>query len=142
MTKVISSLLAGLLFGAGLAISGMVDPNKVINFLDITGHWDPSLMFVLGGAVITTTIAFHFIFAKEKPVFDNDFYLPTLLKIDSKLLIGSALFGSGWGLIGYCPGPAVASLSFNFEKSSIVVTSIIAGILLHAILKKTKETTT
>jgi len=136
MLKIISALIAGLLFGIGLALSGMVNPNKVINFLDITGNWDPSLMFVLGGAVITTTIAFRFIFTKEKPLFDNDFHLPTLLKVDAKLLIGSTLFGAGWGLIGYCPGPAVASLSFNLEKSSIVVISIVAGILLHEILKR------
>ena len=86
MKTILSALLAGTVFGVGLTLSGMVDPNKVVNFLDITGNWDPSLMFVLGGAVITTTIAYRFIFAQDKPLFDEDFHLPTLLKIDSKLL--------------------------------------------------------
>ena len=89
MKTILSALLAGTVFGVGLTLSGMVDPNKVVNFLDITGNWDPSLMFVLGGAVITTTIAYRFIFAQDKPLFDEDFHLPTLLKIDSKLLSGS-----------------------------------------------------
>ena len=131
MNKILSALLAGIVFGVGLTLSGMVDPNKVVNFLDITGNWDPSLMFVLGGAVVTTTIAYRFIFAQGKPVFDDDFHLPTLLKIDSKLLLGSVLFGVGWGLIGYCPGPAVASIGFRPEEPLIVVVSMLAGLLLY-----------
>ncbi len=130
MKTILSALLAGTVFGVGLTLSGMVDPNKVVNFLDITGNWDPSLMFVLGGAVITTTIAYRFIFAQDKPLFDEDFHLPTLLKIDSKLLSGSIMFGIGWGLIGYCPGPAVASIGFRPEEPLIVVASMLVGMLL------------
>jgi uncharacterized membrane protein YedE/YeeE len=114
----------------------MVDPNKVINFLDVTGNWDPSLLFVLGGAVITTTIAYRFIFTQGKPVFDDDFHLPTLLKIDGKLLIGAMLFGVGWGLIGYCPGPAVASIGFRVEEPLIVVVSMFVGMLLYRTIAK------
>ncbi|KXJ44667.1 MAG: transporter [Cycloclasticus sp. Phe_18] len=136
MNKIISALLAGIIFGVGITLSGMVDPNKVVNFLDVAGDWDPSLMFVLGGGVITTTIAYRFIFAQNKPLFAEDFHLPTLLKIDTKLLFGSALFGVGWGLIGYCPGPAVASIGFRFEEPLIVVVSMLAGILLFKVTSK------
>ena len=137
MFKILSALVAGVVFGVGLALSQMVNPNKVINFLDITGQWDPSLMFVLGGAVLTTTIAYRFIFSKNKPVFADDFQLPTLLKIDRQLLIGAVLFGAGWGVIGYCPGPVVASLGFGFEEPLIVVISMLAGMLLcRAIIRR------
>ncbi len=137
MLKILSALVAGVVFGVGLALSQMVNPNKVINFLDITGQWDPSLMFVLGGAVLTTTIAYRFIFSKNKPVFADDFQLPTLLKIDRQLLIGAVLFGAGWGVIGYCPGPVVASLGFGFEEPLIVVISMLAGMLLcRAIIRR------
>lgn len=131
MAKILTALLAGIIFGVGLVLSQMVDPNKVINFLDVTGHWDPSLMFVLGGGVITVTIAYRFIFAQGKPLLDDDFHLPTMLKVDKKLLIGSVLFGSGWGLIGYCPGPVIASLGFRLDDPLIVVVSMLAGILLY-----------
>jgi len=135
MNKILSALLAGSIFGVGLSLSGMVDPNKIINFLDITGHWDPSLLFVLGGAVMVTVISYRFVFAQGRPVFDDDFQLPKAFKIDAKLLLGSSLFGIGWGLIGYCPGPAVASLGFGFEEPLIVVISLLAGMLLHKVLQ-------
>jgi len=93
-------------------------------------------MFVLGGAVITTTIGYRFVFAQGKPLFEEDFHLPTLLKIDRKLLFGSVLFGVGWGLIGYCPGPAVASVGFRPEEPLIVVVSMLAGILLFKVTSK------
>ncbi len=131
MLKIFSALVAGIIFGMGLVLSQMVNPNKVIKFLDITGQWDPSLMFVLGGAVLTTMIAYRFIFSRSKPVFDDDFHLPTLLQIDRQLLIGAVLFGVGWGVIGYCPGPAVASLGFGVEEPLIVVISMLAGMLFY-----------
>ena len=131
MKTILSALIAGAIFGIGLTLSGMVDPNKVIKFLDITGNWDPSLMFVLGGAVITTAIAYRFVFAQGKPVFEDRFHLPELLEIDSKLLVGAMLFGVGWGLIGYCPGPAVASIGFRPEEPLIAVISMLAGMLFY-----------
>lgn len=136
MNKILSALLAGSIFGVGLSLSAMVDPNKIINFLDITGHWDPSLLFVLGGAVMVTLVSYRFIFAQGKPVFDNEFQLPSAFKIDAKLLIGSSLFGIGWGLVGYCPGPVVASLGFGFEEPLIVVGSLLAGMMLHKAIVK------
>ncbi|ORU90227.1 MAG: transporter [Cycloclasticus sp. symbiont of Poecilosclerida sp. M] len=136
MNKFISALAAGLIFGVGLVLSGMVDPNKVVGFLDVAGNWGPSLMFVLGGAVVTTTIAYRFIFAKGKPMFGSDFHLPTIIKVDQKLLFGAAIFGIGWGLIGYCPGPAVASLGFRPEGPLIVVVSILAGLLLYKVVER------
>ena len=133
------TFISGALFAIGLSVSGMTMPSKVINFLDISGNWDPSLMFVLGGAVITTTIAYRFIFAQDKPLFDEDFHLPTLLKIDGKLLSGSIMFGIGWGLIGYCPGPAVASIGFRPEEPLIVVASMLVGMLLFRMIAKFKS---
>ena len=131
MLKILSALVAGVIFGVGLALSQMVNPNKVINFLDITGQWDPSLMFVLGCAVLTTTLAYRFIFSRGKPLLADDFQLPTLLQIDRPLIIGAALFGIGWGVIGYCPGPAVASLGFGFQEPLLVVVSMLVGMLLY-----------
>jgi uncharacterized membrane protein YedE/YeeE len=131
MLKILSALVAGVIFGVGLALSQMVNPNKVINFLDITGQWDPSLMFVLGGAVLTTTLAYRFIFSRGKPLLADDFQLPTLLQIDRPLIIGAALFGIGWGVIGYCPGPAVASLGFGFQEPLLVVVSMLVGMLIY-----------
>ncbi|MFC7367356.1 DUF6691 family protein [Vreelandella zhaodongensis] len=108
--KTAAGYIAGLLFGLGLAISGMTDPARVLGFLDIAGAWDPTLMFVLGGAVVTTFIGFRLVFARGKPLFAGGFQLPSKQELDAKLLGGAALFGIGWGLSGYCPGPAIASV--------------------------------
>ncbi|AQU83026.1 MAG: YeeE/YedE family protein [Halomonas sp.] len=108
--KTVAGYIAGLLFGLGLAVSGMTDPARVLGFLDITGAWDPTLMFVLGGAVITTFIGYRLVYVRGGPLFGNGFQLPSKQELDVKLLGGAALFGIGWGLSGYCPGPAIASL--------------------------------
>ena len=110
MKKNIAALIAGLLFGLGLAISQMTNPAKVLNFLDITGTWDPTLAFVMGGAVLVTLISFRFILKQDRPLFEGQFHLPTRSDIDGRLLGGAALFGIGWGLAGYCPGPGIAAL--------------------------------
>ena len=102
--------IAGLLFGLGLAVSGMTDPARVLGFLDIAGAWDPTLMFVLGAAVGTTFVGYRLVFARGTPLFSTKFQLPTKQELDAKLLGGAALFGVGWGLSGYCPGPAIASI--------------------------------
>ena len=102
--------IAGLLFGLGLAISGMTDPARALGFLDIAGAWDPTLMFVLGAAVGTTFVGYRLVFARGTPLFSAKFQLPTKQELDAKLLGGAALFGVGWGLSGYCPGPAIASI--------------------------------
>ena len=108
--KTAAGYVAGLLFGLGLAISGMTDPARVLGFLDIAGAWDPTLMFVLGAAVGTTFVGYRLVFARGTPLFSAKFQLPTKQELDAKLLGGAALFGVGWGLSGYCPGPAIASM--------------------------------
>ncbi|MED5250685.1 MAG: DUF6691 family protein [Pseudomonadota bacterium] len=108
--KTAAGYLAGLLFGLGLAISGMTDPARVLGFLDIAGAWDPTLMFVLGAAVGTTFVGYRLVFARGTPLFSAKFQLPTKQELDAKLLGGAALFGVGWGLSGYCAGPAIASM--------------------------------
>lgn len=131
MSRVLTALLAGLIFGLGLSVSQMIDPNKVLAFLDLTGNWDPSLLLVLGGAVGTTTIAYRFILSRPKPILDVDFHLPLSRAIDGKLIVGAILFGIGWGLIGYCPGPAVASLGFSSKDPLLAVIAMICGMLIY-----------
>ncbi len=106
----IIALISGLLFGLGLSISQMVDRERVLGFLDVAGKWDATLMFVLGGAVGVTLITFRFILKLKHPLFEQNFYLPTRQNIDLKLILGAVIFGIGWGIGGYCPGPAVTSL--------------------------------
>jgi len=106
MNKVIS-LLCGIIFGIGLVISEMINPEKVLGFLNIFRDWDPSLAFVMIGALIVSTPIFHLFKNKNKPVFSSNFSIPTNKELDKKLIIGSILFGAGWGLIGLCPGPAI-----------------------------------
>ncbi|MFO7908890.1 MAG: DUF6691 family protein [Halomonas sp.] len=118
--------LAGLLFGLGLAISGMTDPARVLGFLDIAGAWDPTLMFVLGGAVVTSFVGYRLVFKQTAPLFGERFQLPTRQDLDVKLLGGAALFGIGWGLSGYCPGPAIASIGgISLPLAAMLVTMVI-----------------
>lgn len=127
MIRNIAALLSGVVFGLGLTISHMTNPDKVLAFLDVGGAWDPSLLLVLGGAVIVTFIAFRFILKRPQPIFEKRFYIPTRQAIDRKLLGGSAVFGVGWGLVGFCPGPAITSLAFGHTESFIFVGAMIAG---------------
>lgn len=122
--------LAGLIFGSGLVISGMLDPAKVLNFLDFAGSWDPSLAFVLGGAVIVAAIGFRIAGRRTQPVLERRFHWPTRSDIDARLLIGPAIFGIGWGLSGFCPGPAVASLALHAPGTIVFVVALIAGMAL------------
>lgn len=126
----LTPIISGLLFGLGLAYSGMTDPNKVLDFLDIFGQWDMSLMFVMASALAITFISFHFILKRKKPVAESKFQLPTNVKIDTRLLSGAALFGIGWGLIGYCPGPAVASIAYGYWQPVLFIIAAIAGNLI------------
>ena len=104
------ALIAGLIFGLGLGLSQMIDRDRVLGFLDVTGVWDPTLLFVLGGAVGVTVIAFRFVFRLPRPLFSQRFYLPTKQRIDWPLLSGAVIFGVGWGIAGYCPGPSIVAL--------------------------------
>lgn len=110
MFRMIAALCSGALFGLGLAVSGMANPAKVIGFLDVAGDWDPTLAFVMGGAILVAMPAFHRIFKLQRPVLAKRFELPNKSSLDGRLIWGSALFGIGWGLSGFCPGPAVVAL--------------------------------
>jgi uncharacterized protein len=120
-------LISGILFGAGLAISGMVNPVKILNFLDLFGQFDATLIFVMGAGLIVATIGYQLIFKRGKPFFGNRFHLPRETGIDAKLVGGAALFGIGWGISGFCPGPAIASLVFGYQQSFIFVAAMILG---------------
>lgn len=132
MARLLASLFSGLLFGLGLAVAGMTDPRKVLGFLDLAGDWDPSLLFVLGGAVGVTMIAFRFVLRRPRPVLAAHFETPTRHGIDRPLLLGAALFGSGWGIAGYCPGPAVTLLALPQNPETwLVLPAILAGQWLY-----------
>ena len=123
----IVAVVTGLLFGAGLAASGMTNPEKVQGFLDLTGVWDPSLMFVMGGAVVVTLISFRFILKLSRPVFLEQFHMPSSTSIDTRLIIGAGLFGTGWGLVGYCPGPALAAIAYLNSDVMIFLVAMFVG---------------
>jgi uncharacterized protein len=131
MKRTASALAAGLLFGLGLAISQMTNPAKVLNFLDVTGRWDPSLLLVLGAAVLVTVTSFRWVLRREAPLFDARFHVPSRRDLDRRLLIGAAIFGIGWGIGGYCPGPAFASLSAFGRDAFVFVAAMIAGSLAY-----------
>jgi uncharacterized membrane protein YedE/YeeE len=132
----ISSLICGLLFGAGLAASGMTNTAKVIGFLDVFGHWDPDLLFVMGSAVITTLISFRFVLKRKAPIFEDVFSLPSNTVIDLQILLGAVLFGIGWGLYGYCPGPAVAAIIYLQPVTFVFLNTMLAGMFIGEKLTK------
>ena len=125
-----SALLAGLLFGIGLIVSGMTDPSKVLGFLDPTGKWDPSLAFVMGGAIIVGSLVFPYAANRNKSVLGSPMRLPTATAIDRRLVLGGLTFGVGWGLAGYCPGPALASLTTGDAKPWVFVIAMLGGMAL------------
>ncbi len=131
MLKMLVNLFAGALFGLGLAVSGMVNPQKVIGFLDVAGDWDPTLAFVMGGALLVAIPAFRLIFKRSRPVLTDDFDLPTNDSLDARLLGGAALFGVGWGLSGFCPGPSVTALASGLLPVFAFVAAMIAGMALY-----------
>jgi uncharacterized membrane protein YedE/YeeE len=130
--RLLVALVAGALFGFGLSLSGMVDPARVIGFLDVaSGHWDPSLAFVLGGALLVALPGVALQRRLMRPALDDRFYLPASCAIDRSLILGAAVFGAGWGLAGFCPGPAVTSLSIGLVPSFIFAAAMVAGMMLH-----------
>jgi uncharacterized membrane protein YedE/YeeE len=131
ITRIIIPLLCGLVFGTGLAISGMTDTRVVLGFLDITGAWDPSLLFVMGGALAVTVPGFWLAQKRSTPILGDKFHLPASCAIQAKPLLGSAIFGIGWGLYGYCPGPALASLSTLNWQPLLFVVAMAAGVYLE-----------
>jgi hypothetical protein len=134
------ALIAGSLFGLGLAVSGMMNPAKVLSFLDVTGNWDPSLMLVMGGAVALTVPGFWLILKRPAPFLDRKFYMPDATVIDKPLLAGAALFGLGWGMVGLCPGPAIAGLSTGEPRLALFVVAMLAGYQLMSFIERRSAT--
>lgn len=129
--RTLVALFSGVVFGIGLAVSGMINPAKVIGFLDFAGAWDPTLAFVMGGALLVSIPAFRLILTRPRPVLDEAFDLPKNTSLDGRLLGGAALFGVGWGLSGFCPGPAVAALASGLPSVFVFVAAMVAGMALY-----------
>jgi uncharacterized membrane protein YedE/YeeE len=135
LARIIVSLGAGAVFGVGLVVSRMIDPAKVLGFLDLAGAWDPSLAFVMAGAVSVATIGFRIAARRATPVLAEDFRGPTRTVVDRPLVAGAVLFGIGWGLVGYCPGPALASLSLGRAETGIFVAAMLVGMAAYRLFE-------
>ena len=133
--RLIPAFLIGLMFGTGIALSGMANPAKVLNFFDVAGSWDPSLAFVMGGALGVTFIGYRLVLGRASPVLDTKFHVPHARQIDSRLVGGAAVFGIGWGVAGVCPGGALPALGTGRIEIFIFVAALIAGILIARALQ-------
>lgn len=136
MGRNITALVAGLIFGLGLTVSEMVNPAKVLAFLDLFGNWDPSLAFVMGGALIVTAIGYRLAWTRPKPVFAERFEVPGNRQIDTRLALGAVLFGVGWGLVGLCPGPAISALTFGGVPVIVFLVAMAAGMAIFEIFER------
>lgn len=136
MRTLLVSLICGLIFGTGLVAAGMSDPAKVIGFLDIFGSWDPSLAFVMAGGIAVTLVGYRWVLSRTAPLCAAVFHLPKNQRLDLPLVLGSALFGLGWGLVGLCPGPAFTLLAMRPSEGSIFIVAMLAGLLLGGPLSK------
>ncbi len=137
--RIMAALLAGVIFGFGLTLSGMLDPARVRGFLDIAGKFDPSLGFVLAGALAVSGLGFALSRRTRRPLLDEAYHLPARRDIDAKLLGGAAIFGVGWGMAGLCPGPAIASLSLGLTQTFVFTAMMLVGILLHETFARARE---
>lgn len=131
MRSVIPAFMAGVIFALGLGLAGMTDPAVVLAFLDVTGAWNPSLAYVLGSALVVTMIGYKWVRRRNAPLFAAKFEFGTNTKLDASLIGGSLIFGIGWGMVGYCPAPAIVGLSFGETMTWIFVGSMFLGMLLH-----------
>ncbi len=128
MKKLVSTLFIGMVFGLGIAISGMANPAKVQNFFDLAGMWDPSLMFVMGGALTVAAIGYRIIFTSRKtPLFDEEFFLPKAKSIDKELIGGATIFGIGWGIAGFCPGGAIPTIALGHSGTYVFLAAMVVG---------------
>lgn len=128
MTRVLTAALIGLIFGTGIALSGMINPAKVLNFFDLAGAWDPSLAFVMAGALAVTALGYRFVLKRSRPALDTRFHLPAKRRLDVPLVAGSAAFGIGWGMTGFCPGGAIPALGLGESSAWLFVASMAVGI--------------
>ena len=133
---------AGLIFALGLGLAGMTDPARVLGFLDVTGAWDPRLAGVMGGAVLLGLVSFARVLRRPRPVLDLRFHLPTQRVIDARLIVGAVLFGAGWALAGYCPGPAIVSLASGSRDAWIFVAAMLGGIGLGQLWERRADAAT
>ena len=129
--RILVSIACGVLFGIGLVVSDMANPARVLAFLDVTGAWDPSLAFVMGGALIPSSIAYAMRRRRSKPIFDTQFHVPTNRMTDRPLVAGAVLFGLGWGLVGLCPGPAIASLVTGRWEAALFAAAMLVGMFAY-----------
>lgn len=134
MPRLIVALISGTLFGLGLTISGMINPAKVIGFLNIAGEWDPTLAFVMGGALVVTIPAFRWVLKQSRPAFDESFAVPTRTDLEPRLLGGATLFGVGWGMSGFCPGPALTALAAGIPSVFFFVAAMVAGMVIYGLV--------
>jgi hypothetical protein len=134
--NLVTAFLAGLLFGGGLILSGMSNPAKVLAFLDVAGAWDPSLLFVMVGAILVAAVAFRFARTRVRPLFGSQIHVPGAGRIDTPLVLGSITFGIGWGLVGYCPGPALTALSVGGRSTLLFVAAMVAGMAIFEVAER------
>lgn len=134
MSRIFVALFSGIIFGLGLTVSGMIDPTKVLGFLDVTGSWDPTLAFVMLGALLVATPAVHLILRRSHPILADSFALPTKTAVDARLLGGATLFGIGWGMVGFCPGPSVAALATGLVPVFVFVGAMLVGMALYQLI--------
>ncbi len=139
--RLLAAFLAGLVFGLGLLLSGMADPAKVLGFLDLAGAWDPSLMFVMGGAVGVAAVAFAFARRRTRSLLGEPIQLPAKAAIDRRLVLGALLFGAGWGLAGFCPGPALVALGVGEARAAVFVLAMFVGMAAFEFLATARGTT-
>ena len=135
----ITAFAAGLIFGVGLLLAGMANPAKVLAFLDITGNWDPSLALVMGGAIPVSAIGFYLTRLRSDPLFGDSFQVPTNRKLDKRLVLGALGFGVGWGLAGFCPGPALVALGTGSLKAVLFVAAMLSGMVIFEMMEKRKS---
>jgi uncharacterized membrane protein YedE/YeeE len=130
------SLVAGLVFGLGLIVSGMFDPSKVLGFLDLAGRWDPSLAFVMAGAVAVSALGFAFVRKRESSLLGLQLRIPSAGRVDGRLVTGAVLFGIGWGIAGFCPGPAVVALGMGRPEAVVFVVAMLAGMGIFEVIER------
>lgn len=134
MAKIFSALVVGLVFGVGIAVSGMINPTKVLNFFDLAGNWDPSLAFVMGGALAVTIVGYRIVLKRNTPLLGQRFHLPMKRHLDTPLILGAALFGFGWGISGFCPGGSIPALGLLQISAFYFVLAMISGITVARLL--------
>ncbi len=139
--NLVAAFVAGLLFGVGLVVSQMIDPAKVLGFLDIAGDWDPSLGFVMAGALAVAAPGYILARRLLRPLCADEFASPATAEVDQRLIIGALLFGAGWGLVGYCPGPALASLGFGNRQTLLFVIAMLGGMAAYAAFDRYRRAT-